>query len=509
MVPKIHRKGKSFKGAARYLVGKVGEPSRERVAWTETVNLAVRNPESAWRVMAATALDQQRLKQQAGVPNTGRKSADHVLHFTLSWHPDEAPKLNRDEMLRATRTILHIMGAGEHQALVVCHQDRQQPHVHVLVNRVNPHDGRFLSSSYEKLKASRWAQKYEEQRGQVFCEERVINNAARQRGEYTRGKKDQTRHIHDLAPPSRKAEPRRQRIVDEHRRQAAALKAAERAQQTRHREAWDSVQSRHMKLIEVIRSKSQATIAKNITHIRSHYRPLWEHLHHEQQVAWREFERREAAALGRLKNTLKALDLKRSGRAKPSGGAERSPKLTDAFRLLSDGAARRQAVQRQQEQAKRALAFQQRCEEAAATKLRTAERQRYLAEAGQRYLDERSSLILTQSMEQAKLKLLWREKGQRLRTQVRELKAQERNVIPLTQQFTTAARAEEVQRSQDSRSAKPPEAPACTACKPSELLPKAGADQAAKQVDQWQALIDKRLGKDRDLQQDRGDDRDR
>lgn len=67
----------------------------------ETRNLASDDPETAWRIMAATSMNQDRLKAQAGIKNTGRKSPDHVLHFSLAWHPDEKETLSQDEMRRA------------------------------------------------------------------------------------------------------------------------------------------------------------------------------------------------------------------------------------------------------------------------------------------------------------------------------------------------------------------------------------------------------------------------
>ena len=91
MVPKLHSKGSSFKGAAQYLLhDKDRAQTSERVAWTETRNLAVDDPDLAWRIMAATAMDQARLKAEARVRNSGRKSDKHVLHFGTRSSPRPA-----------------------------------------------------------------------------------------------------------------------------------------------------------------------------------------------------------------------------------------------------------------------------------------------------------------------------------------------------------------------------------------------------------------------------------
>ena len=177
MISRIHKKGHSFQGVAMYLLhDKQRAATSERVAWAVTRNMATQNPELAWRVMAATALDQNRLKEEAGVKKTGRKSNAHVMHYSLLWHADEAAGLTKEEMLRAAEQSLSVLGkqlgdrrqfADDHQSLIICHQDEKHPHVHVIVNRVHPDNGIILSSSNEKLKLSQWAQEYERERGQI------------------------------------------------------------------------------------------------------------------------------------------------------------------------------------------------------------------------------------------------------------------------------------------------------------------------------------------------------
>ena len=194
MVPKLHAKGSSFKGAAAYLLhDKDRADTSERVAWVETRNLAVDDPEAAWRIMAATALDQARLKAEAGVKSTGRKSDKHVLHLSLAWHPDQEP--SREEMAAAADGALKALGAGDRQAMIVAHDDEAHAHVHVLINRVSPEDGKHLPSSNDRLKLSKWAEAYEREGGRIYCEDRVVNNAMRAKGEYVKGPRDVARHV--------------------------------------------------------------------------------------------------------------------------------------------------------------------------------------------------------------------------------------------------------------------------------------------------------------------------
>ena len=189
MVPKIHAKGVSFKGAAAYLLhDKERAGTAERVAWVETVNLATRNPQTAWRVMAATAMDAPRLKDQAGVKKTGRQSKDAVLHLSLAWSPDQTP--DRADMAAFARRALAALKAEDRQAMIICHSDEKHPHVHLLINRVSPADGRLLSSSKEKAALAALALAYEKEGGTIYCKEREANAERREQGEFVRGEKD-------------------------------------------------------------------------------------------------------------------------------------------------------------------------------------------------------------------------------------------------------------------------------------------------------------------------------
>jgi hypothetical protein len=513
MVPKIHKKGVSFKGAAGYLLRDVGNDTSERVAWTEVRNVASRNPEVAWRVMAATAMDQDRLKAQAGVPNTGRKSKQSVFHFSLSWHEEEKADLTREEMMRAANTILAVMEAQEHQALVICHTDKPQPHVHVLVNRVHPQHGKMLSSSFEKLQASRWAQKYEEERGKIYCDQRVVNNAAREREEFTRGKKDEARHVHDAAQVANDND-QRQQLLAEHRKQARALGDAGRQLKQRHAESWSLLEERNRRLQDLIVKRTKEVMARNEQQLRERFRPRWEQRHHERQAALREFEKQEATLWGRMKNAVQAIDLKGllSREVPLDDGKTRT--LSEAFRLLNDSAARLQSLQKQQDAQDRQLKAEQRKIEAEIQQKRQAERDQLLEENRKRFEAERSSLILQQQLEQSMHRARWQEKGRRFRQEVEQLRELEqkkqpertvtpvrpvepaearRQAPPLAQEFAKAAEPEAKREQTENESEAPPKVPTPPPrTNPSDLLPQKDAQQAAQQIDQWEDFVQQR-----------------
>lgn len=408
MVPKLHAKGRSFRGAAAYLLHDKGRAKTDaRVAWSETRNLATDNPHIAWRIMAATAMDQQRLKVRAGVKNTGRKSADAVLHLTLSWHPEEKSKLSRDEMVRAGLGALQALGAEDRQALFVCHDDEPQPHLHVLLNRVSPEDGRMLPSSKEKLALSRWAEAYEKNRGQILCEERVVNNAARRRGEFVRGTTDTPRHIFELeAAHGQKSGI--DKVQEQQRGNDRAVAKARRERAERRKREWTDLNSRQKEAIRDIRRRYRSEAARARESVRTAFEPRWTALLREHEKQLRAFASKENRLLGRLRNAFSAIDFRSIVRP-------RARALARAFDAVSSKADRLASLHRAHAKSRRELRGQQREEERRAVGHIRETRDREIAECRAAYIAERSSLILSHRMEAAAHDRAWKNRSEERR----------------------------------------------------------------------------------------------
>jgi|GEM_PF-4887194 len=147
--------GRGFKGAAQYLLHDKDANTAERVAWTHTENLRTDHPQRAWREMVWTAGQAEALKRETGQKRTGRKADKPVYHLSLSWAKDEAP--TREQMIATGKAALKTLGLERHQALVVCHTDEPQPHIHLLVNRVDHETGLMNTLSRSNRKLSAWA----------------------------------------------------------------------------------------------------------------------------------------------------------------------------------------------------------------------------------------------------------------------------------------------------------------------------------------------------------------
>jgi len=397
MVPKLHAKGSSFKGAAAYLLHDKGADTSERVAWAEVRNLAVDDPDLGWRIMAATAMDQERLKSQAGVKNTGRKSDKHVLHLTLSWHPEQRP--SREDMAQAADGAIAALKAEDRQAMLIAHDDEAHAHVHILINRVSPEDGRHLSSSKEKLALSQWAQAYEQETG-IYCENRIINNAERDKGDYVRGEKERPRHLYELEAANDNRYSRT--ILADQKAKDAALAVRGREMALEQRKALESLQAAHQTRKADIAAQRQKQAAQAKENVREAFRPRLVALNQQQRKDAALFSEMEKTFFGRARNTIKAMELARHVRGEDSSGI-----IKRSFRVVANAGARLEAFEKGQDAQRKALGREQAQayrQEVAALKAAEAEQQR---DNRARFMVEREALVRGQAIERDQIKADW------------------------------------------------------------------------------------------------------
>ena len=121
----------------------------ERVAWTDTRNLLVDEPDHVAFFMRAWANQNPRVKKP-------------VYHFGAALAPDE--HLSREQWRRVADRLLERLGLEEHQAFIALHTDCDHEHIHIAVNRVGP-DGRVWKPSYDALKQQGAARELERELG--------------------------------------------------------------------------------------------------------------------------------------------------------------------------------------------------------------------------------------------------------------------------------------------------------------------------------------------------------
>jgi len=175
----------SFRDAAGYALsaglGDTRETVREqlihdRVGFIHTENMPIRvdrEPEkahAAWRKMAFTAMNQDLLKQQHGIPLSGRKTKDTVVRLSLSWHPDDRNEITRDMMIDAAQGALKSLGMNSNEALIVEHTNTKHKHLHIVASRIAP-DGRAVDLFKSQKKLSAWALEYQNSLNQILGKE--------------------------------------------------------------------------------------------------------------------------------------------------------------------------------------------------------------------------------------------------------------------------------------------------------------------------------------------------
>lgn len=431
----IAAQGRSFKGAMAYYTHDKRAPgaeagrhpsSAERVAWTETRNLACDRPEVATRVMIATAERADQLKAEAGIKATGRKAQKPVLAYSLAWHPDEAGKLDRAEMARAADDSLRVLGLEKHQAVIVAHRDTTHPHVHVIVNRVSPEDGRMATINPAKVRAlDRWAHDYEQQRGRVVSPERAAKyeRIAEKQRQYP---DPEVRRVHVAEKQLKRAQAAQERrqaagkalSLPEARKAvqhaserpqspAAILRDISAATKERHRQDWTALRAgyaaRKGEIYVTYKARMQEVVA---THKRD-TKPEWAAQFREERADARERQRMERSAIGRLSLSFAAA---REQRQEQGGSFAKLVALNFVSR-----ARRESAFAAASQRDRKVLSEQLGQRLSGRLEPLKADRARELSQALERFREDRSALISRQTGEWQKLREAWRQVGQEQR----------------------------------------------------------------------------------------------
>jgi hypothetical protein len=122
--------GKSFGGCIRYVVEK-----QDAV------------------VLDAAGVRMQQVNQIISDFNLQRKYnpslGQAVGHIALSWSINDMEKLNDEVMVTIAKEYLQRMKIQDTQYLIVKHQDKEHPHIHIVYNRVN-NDGKTIPDNFQK-----------------------------------------------------------------------------------------------------------------------------------------------------------------------------------------------------------------------------------------------------------------------------------------------------------------------------------------------------------------------
>ena len=142
--------GKSFGGAVRYLLGK--EQGKAYILTSDGVEFTSR----------------QALIGSFEFQRRARPDVERVVgHISLSFHPDDAPRMSDQLMLDLAREYMRRMEITNTQYLVVRHTDTKHPHLHILYNRVR-YDTTLVPDRNERLRNMRICKELKQKYGLTF-----------------------------------------------------------------------------------------------------------------------------------------------------------------------------------------------------------------------------------------------------------------------------------------------------------------------------------------------------
>lgn len=364
-------------------------------------------------------MDQDRLKAEAGIKATGRKSDASVYAYSIAWHPDEAATLSRAEMVRAAEESIRALGAQDRQAILIAHRDEPHPHVHVMLNRVSPVDGRMLGTSNDFKKLDAWALAYRRERGEEhkYCPARAEKDAARrqqrdgEQAEFIRGDKTTPRAMESDYSAARVANDnsaRRER--DRQKTLNQKLAADSKQMHARHRQEWSELSTRYRAKKAEIIARAGDAIERSRGSVKELYRPSWRDLYRRQDQERRRFAERETRLGGKIENALSAIAHRRELDPENSRGF-----LSAAMNFLTSGAARTAALDKLHALQQRELSRQQKREVDHAIAATKKDRSTLLTRGRASFGTDRAALVERQAAEREDIRQSWEQRRQETR----------------------------------------------------------------------------------------------
>lgn len=390
--------GQSFKGAfAYYLHDKQREEggphleTAERVGWVEVRNLAHDDPAYVQGVMIATARNAEAMKKENGL-QAGRKSKGPVYAYSLAWHPENETVPDRAGMLAAVDETLKVLKADHLQAAIIYHTDTAHPHVHVIVNRVNPETGKLEPFGNDAFKLNAWAAKYERERGQIVSPNRAEKYERMREQEATAQRQAFTKA----------AEPQKAPAPEKPKTPAATLAAEQAVQRARHKQEWADLSAANKERRAAVYGERIDYKAIAANH-RAATRGEWSKLGKELAAERRAFHEREKRLSGIVRN---AIDTVRGQQIR--GVADDRGFLSMCFAYTLNTQARHAALALRQQETKDQLAASLNAALQDRFNAAKAAQTHKLREVRATYDRERAALMARQDLEKAQIRDRWK-----------------------------------------------------------------------------------------------------
>lgn len=165
------------------------------------------------------------LKREAGIDLRGADNTKPVMHYSLSWAPDD--RVSKPQMMDAALKSLKALGLEDHQATIAAHNDKDHQHVHIIVNTVHPVTGRTAGLKFPALALRDFAREHDRIRLEYEAERQRHADKAEQRrqlGPYRRNNELRAKSMAMLTPDPSLEKIRPPHDARSHRRRALEKK---------------------------------------------------------------------------------------------------------------------------------------------------------------------------------------------------------------------------------------------------------------------------------------------
>ena len=143
-------KGTSFSGAVGYMMSK---KEKAEILKAEGVR------------MEPKELTVKSFELQASMHPNVKKP---VWHISLNFSEQDTNKLTNEKMVEIAEAYLQKMNIKNTQYLIVRHHDREHPHIHLCINRIN-NDGKLISDKNEKFRSTTVCKELTQKYGLYFA----------------------------------------------------------------------------------------------------------------------------------------------------------------------------------------------------------------------------------------------------------------------------------------------------------------------------------------------------
>lgn len=139
-------KGSSFSGAVGYMLSK---EEKAEILKAEGVRIEPKE------------LTAKSFELQASMNPNIKKP---VWHISLNFPRQDKDKLTNEKMIKIAEAYLQKMDIRNTQYLIVRHHDREHPHIHLCINRID-NDGKLISDKKEKYRSAKICRELTEKHG--------------------------------------------------------------------------------------------------------------------------------------------------------------------------------------------------------------------------------------------------------------------------------------------------------------------------------------------------------